>query len=408
MTSGPTSAGARRAGRAIADAAAIVGIGQTAFARQLPGTETELAAEAVVAALGDAGIAPKEVDGLCSYTLESTDEVTLARTVGVGEVTFFSQVGYGGGAGCAVIGQAAMAVATGQADVVVAWRSRKRGARSSRPWAGARGPGTPTQDVPSRWTRPFGLLRPVDEVAMLARRYLQQFGARREHLAEVALAARAYANANPGAVMADRPLTLADYMESRWVSEPLCLFDNCLETDGALAAVVVPADRAQDAPHPPVYVHAFAQGLPPRHQTMVDYFVEDPLTGPGWTCAAKLWERSDVGPADIDVVQLYDAFTPLVLLSLEAYGFCARGEAAGFVAEGNLRPGGRLPCNTSGGGLSEAYVHGFNLITEGVRQLRGVSTSQVPGARSCLVTSGEGVPTSALVLVGEGRRAPGG
>jgi acetyl-CoA acetyltransferase len=377
------------------DAAAVVGIGQTEFAKQIDRPEGQLAAEAVVAALRDAGIAPAEVDGLSSFTMESTDEVTLAKTIGAGDITYFSQVGFGGGAGCATIGHAAMAIATGQADVVVAWRSRKRGARDSRPWAVA-----PSRlPVQAQWTRPFGLLRPVDEVAMLARRYLHEYGGGRQHLAEVALAVRAHANRNPAAVMHDKAMSLDDYMEARYVSEPLCLFDNCLETDGALAAVVVPAERARDCPHPPVLVHAFAQGLPRQHESMVNYYCDDPLTGPAWACAAKLWSQSELGPEDMDVAQLYDAFTPLILLSLEGYGFCRRGEAGDFVADGNLRwDTGSLPTNTSGGGLSEAYVHGFNLIAEGVRQLRGTSTSQVDDARSCLVTSGEGVPTSALVL----------
>jgi acetyl-CoA acetyltransferase len=132
---------------------------------------------------------------------------------------------------------------------------------------------------------------------------------------------------------------------------------------------------------------------------MVNYYCEDPLTGPAWTCAQKLWAQSAFGPSDVDVAQIYDAFTPLVLLSLEGYGFCQRGEAGGFVTDGHLRWGsGSLPTNTAGGGLSEAYIHGFNLITEGVRQMRGTSTSQVAGARTCLVTSGEGVPTSAILL----------
>jgi len=379
------------------DAAAIVGIGQTAFAKQLAGSETELAAEAVVAALGDAGIDPGDVDGLCSFTMETTDEVALAKNVGFGDITFFSRVGYGGGAACATVGHAALAVATGQADVVVAWRARKRGARSSRPWAAA--PSGPA--VPGQWTRPFGLLRPVDEVAVLTRRYMHLSGATRRHLAEVALAERSHADRNPAALMAGRPMTLESYLEARWISEPLCLFDNCLETDGALAVVVVRADRAVDCPHPPAYVHAFAQGLPRQHETMTNYFCDDPLTGPSWACAAKLWAQSELGPRDVAVAQIYDAFTPLVLLSLEGYGFCGRGEAPDFVADGNLRwDGGRLPVNTSGGGLSEAYVHGFNLVTEGVRQVRGTSTSQVADAHACLVTSGEGVPTSALLLRG--------
>jgi acetyl-CoA acetyltransferase len=381
------------------DAAAIVGIGQTAFAKSLAQSESQLAAEAVVAALADAGIAPSEVDGFTSFTLETTSEVALARSIGAGDVTFFAQVGYGGGGGCATIGHAAMAIATGQADVVVAWRSRKRGDRASRPWVRAASTQQPGQ---SNWTRPAGLLRPVDEVAMLARRYMHEYGADREHLAEVALAVRAHANRNPAALMYDRPLTREQYMASRYISEPLCLYDNCLETDGALAVVLVSAERARDCPHPPVLVHAFAQGLSRQHETMVNYYCDDPLEGPAWACARRLWAQAAFGPAEVDVAQVYDAFTPLVLLSLEGYGFCGRGEAPAFVADGNLRWGsGRLPLNTSGGGLSEAYVHGFNLITEGVRQIRGTSTSQVDEARTCLVTSGEGVPTSAILLRAE-------
>jgi acetyl-CoA acetyltransferase len=377
------------------DAAAIVGIGQTEFAKRIDRPESQLAAEAVVAALADAGIAPGEVDGLSSYTLETTDEVTLAKSIGAGDVTYFSQVGYGGGAGCATVGHAAMAIATGQADVVVAWRSRKRGAPSSRPWAAA----PSNLRVPGQWTRPSGLLRPVDEVAMLARRYMYEHGGTRAHLAEVAMAIRAHANRNPAALMHGKTMSLDDYMTSRPISEPLCLFDNCLETDGALAVVMVSAARAKDCPHPPALVHAFGQGLNRQHETMVNYYSDDPLIGPAWTCAKKLWSQSEFGPDDVDAAQIYDAFTPLILLSLEGYGFCGRGEAGDFVAEGNLRWGsGSLPTNTSGGGLSEAYVHGFNLITEGVRQIRGTSTAQVDGAQTCLVTSGEGVPTSAVLL----------
>jgi acetyl-CoA acetyltransferase len=374
------------------DAAAIVGIGQTAFAKRLEPSEKALAAQVIVAALEDAGIAPSEVDGFASYTMESNDEVEIAKNIGAGDLTFFSQVGYGGGAGPACVGHLAMAVATGQCRVGVAWRSRKRGS-GTRPWAGAS-----QASANALWTRPHGLLRPVDEVAMLTRRYMHEYGATREHLANVALAVRGMANRNPNAVMYEKKMTRDDYMNARWISEPLCLFDNCLETDGALACVVVSAERARDLRQPPVYLHAFGQGLPAQSHTMVNYWCEDPLRGPAWACAQQLFRHSDIRPEDIDVAQLYDAFTPLILLSLEGYGFCKRGEAPAFTEGGGLELGGRLPTNTSGGGLSEAYVHGFNLILEGVRQLRGTSTSQVKDAESCLVTGGEGVPTSALLL----------
>jgi acetyl-CoA acetyltransferase len=377
----------------IRDRTAIVGIGQTPFAKSLEGSEKKLACKAIMAALDDAGISPAEVDAFSSYTMEETEEVEVAKNIGAGSVTFFSQIGYGGGAGCATVGHLAMAVATGQARVGVAWRSRKRGSRG-RPWANT----VQQLPTPGQWTRPWGLLRPADEIAMLTRRYMHTYGATRDHLANVALACRRHANANPAAIMHDRPLTRDDYMAGRWISEPLCLYDNCLETDGALACVVVSAERARDCRSTPAFVHSFAQALPPQSHTMVNFWSEDPLMGPSSACAEQLWRTADVKPGEVDVAQLYDAFTSLIPPSLEGYGFCERGEGGPFTDDGAIELEGRLPVNTSGGGLSEAYVHGFNLIVEGVRQIRATSTNQVQGAETCLVTSGEGVPTSALLL----------
>ena len=379
----------------IKDRTAIVGIGQTTFGKGLAHSELSLACQAISAAIDDAGLSPSEVDGLAMYSMENGREVEVARNLGLGDITYFGEVGYGGGAGCGAVGHAALAVATGQCQVAVAWRARKRAAKGSRPWAqvGQRLGGA------TQWTRPFGLLRPVDEIAMLARRYMFEFGATRDHFANVALAFRKHANRNPNATMFKKALTRDEYMAARWISEPLCLFDNCLETDGALALVLVSAARARDLRQPPVYLHAFAQSLPRQCQVMTNYFCDDPLIGPSHACARLLWEHSDFTPQDVRVAQLYDAFSPLIPLSLEGYGFCGRGEGAAFTDGGALEwPNGRLPTNTAGGGMSEAYVHGFNLVLEGVRQMRGTSTAQVDGAACCLVTSGEGVPTSALLL----------
>jgi acetyl-CoA acetyltransferase len=354
-----------------------------------------MACAAIKAALDDAGIDPAEVDGLSSYAMESNVEVEVARNLGLGDVTWFSQVGYGGGAGCAVVGNAAMAVATGQCRVAVAWRARKRGDAANRPWAqvGER------VDGPGQWSRPWGLLRPVDEIAMLARRYMYEYGMTRPQLANAALAFRKHANRNPAALMYEKPLTREQYLSARWISEPLCLFDNCLESDGAVALVIVAAERARNLDRPTVLIHGFSQGLNAQHQTMTNYFRDDPLEGPAWACSQLLWRNADVGPEDVDVAQLYDAFSPLIPLSLEGYGFCKRGEGGDFMEDGGIEwPRGRLPVNTSGGGMSEAYVHGINLISEAVRQIRGTSTCQVEGAETSLVTSGEGVPTSALLL----------
>ena len=379
----------------IKDRTAIVGIGQTRFGKGLEDTELSLACQAISAAIDDAGIQPSEVDGLTMFAMENGREVDVQRSVGLGEVTYFGEIGYGGGAACGTVGHAAMAVATGQCNVAVAWRARKRAARSSRVWAQA----THRMAGDFQFTRPFGLLRPVDEIGTLARRYMHEYGATRDHLANVALAFRKHANRNPNAAMYERTLTREQYMDARWISEPLCLFDNCLETDGALACVIVPAERARDMRQDPVYIHSFAQGLPGQHSVMTNYFCEDPLRGPSWTAAKRLWANADVGPADVDVAQIYDAFSPLIPLSLEGYGFCERGQGAAFTEDGALEwPDGRLPMNTSGGGMSEAYVHGFNLVLEGVRQLRGTSTAQVKDAEWSLVTSGEGIPTSALLL----------
>lgn len=377
----------------IRDKTAIVGMAQTKFAKNLEGSEKRLACEAIVAALDDAGIHPSEVDALASYTMENTDEVEIAKNIGANDVTFFGQIGFGGGGGCATVGYLAMAIATGQAKVGVAWRSRKRGS-GGRPWANT----VQQLPTPAQWTRPFGLLRPADEIAMLTRRYFHEYGGTRDHLANAALACRSHANRNPEAMMYERTLTREEYMSARWIAEPLCLFDNCLETDGALACVVVAADRARDCKQQPVYIHSFAQGLPRQHHTMVNYWGDDPLEGPAHACAKQLWAGAEFGPSDVKVAQIYDAFTTLIPLSLEGYGFCGRGEGGPFTDDGAIELGGRLPVNTSGGGLSEAYVHGFNLINEGVRQIRGTSTAQVDGADTCLVTSGEGVPTSALLL----------
>src|SRR5512147_59040 len=206
----------------IKDCTAIVGIGQTRFGRGIEDSELSLACQAIKAAIDDAGVAAADVDGLVMYSMENGREVEVARNVGLGDVTYFGEIGYGGGAGCGTVGHAAMAVATGQCRIAVAWRARKRSAKASRPWAQV----NQRLSGATQWSRPFGLLRPVDEIAMLARRYMHEFGATRDHLANVALAFRMHANRNPHATMYEKPLTREQYMAARWIAEPLCLYDN--------------------------------------------------------------------------------------------------------------------------------------------------------------------------------------
>ena len=375
------------------DAAAIVGIGHTEFSKDIGRPERTVALEAITKALDDAGVSPHEVDGLVKFSLENTMEVEIVRNLGIPNLTYFGDVAYGGGAGCGAVGHAAMAIATGVAETVVVWRARNRGS-GGRPWATR---GTNRVGGEFAWFLPWGLSRPVDQIAMLTRRHMIEFGTTAEHLGAVATAFREHAQRNPNAMMR-KPMTMDDYLNVRMVSEPLRLFDCCLESDGALALVMTTPERARDLKQQPVLVRAASQGVGPDHLVMANYFTPNPMETPAKFAAQELWRLAGMGPDDIDCAQFYDAFSPLVVISLEEYGFCKPGEGGPYAAEGNLRLGGGLPSNTSGGSLSEAYVHGMNLVLEGVRQLRGTSTSQVDGCNAVLVTSGNGVPTSSLIL----------
>ncbi|CAL9304963.1 lipid-transfer protein [Streptomyces sp. SudanB182_2057] len=376
--------------------AAIAGIGATEFSKDSGRSELRLAVEAVRAALDDAGLTPADVDGLVTFTMDTSPEITVAQACGMGELSFFSRVHYGGGAACATVQQAALAVATGLAEVVVCYRAFNE--RSGRRFgAGVRHREPSAEGVALGWTLPFGLLTPASWVAMTARRYLHAHGLTPEAFGQVAVVDRAYAATNPAAYFHGRPITLADHAASRWIAEPLRLLDCCQETDGGQAVVVTSLERARDLPHPPAVIAAAAQGAG-RAQEQMTSFYRDDLTGlPEMNAVARqLWRTSGFGPDDIDVAILYDHFTPFVLMQLEEFGFCGRGRAADFVAER------RLPLNTHGGQLGEAYLHGMNGVAEAVRQLRGTAANQVPAASRTLVTAGTGVPTSGLVLTSEG------
>ncbi|MER8086235.1 MULTISPECIES: lipid-transfer protein [unclassified Streptomyces] len=372
--------------------AAVVGIGATEFSKDSGRSELELAVEAVRAALDDAGLTPSDVDGLVTFTMDTSPEITVAQAAGIGELTFFSRVHYGGGAACATVQQAALAVATGVADVVVCYRAFNE--RSGRRFGSGVQRREPTAEGAALgWNLPFGLLTPASWVAMAAQRYLHTHGLTPDAFGHVAVTGRRHAARNPAAYFHGKPITLADHAASRWIVEPLRLLDCCQETDGGQAIVVTGAERARDLPQPPAVIVAAAQGAG-RAQEQMTSFYRDDLTGlpEMGVVARQLWRNSGLSPADIDVGILYDHFTPFVLMQLEEFGFCAPGEAADFVASG------ALPLNTHGGQLGEAYLHGMNGIAEGVRQIRGTSVNQLSGAARTLVTAGTGVPTSGLIL----------
>ncbi|MER6974855.1 lipid-transfer protein [Nocardioides sp. NPDC000445] len=379
--------------------AAIVGIGATEFSKKSGRSELQLSVEATRAALADAGLTPADVDGLTTFTMDTSSEIALARELGMSDLRFFSRINYGGGAACATIQQAAMAVATGVADVVVAYRgfNERSGQRFGQvqPWAAQQ---VNTNGIDNAWTYPLGLSTPAATVAMQARRYMHDYGVTSEDFGAVAVADRRHAATNPAAFFYQKPITLEDHQASRMIADPLHLLDCCQESDGAVAIVVTSPERARDLPNPPVTIAAAAQGSAADQYVMTSYY-RDEIGIPEMGVVAKdLWRQSGVTPADIDTAVLYDHFTPYVLMQLEELGFCGRGEAKDFVRDGAIELGGRLPVNTHGGQLGEAYLHGMNGIAEGVRQVRGTSVNQVAGAAHVLVTAGTGVPTSGLVL----------
>ncbi|MDT0545632.1 MULTISPECIES: lipid-transfer protein [Streptomyces] len=376
--------------------AAVVGIGATEFSKDSGRSELKLAVEAVQAALDDAGLTPADVDGLVTFTMDTSPEITVAQACGIGELSFFSRVHYGGGAACATVQQAALAVATGVADVVVCYRAFNE--RSGRRFgSGVLHREPSAEGTALGWSLPFGLLTPASWVAMAAQRYLHAYGLAPEVFGQVAVVDRRHAATNPAAYFYGKPITLADHAASRWIVEPLRLLDCCQETDGGQALVVTSVELARDLPHPPAVITAAAQGAG-RGQEQMTSFYRDDLTGlpEMGVVARQLWRSGGLSPADIDVGILYDHFTPFVLMQLEEFGFCGPGEAPGFVADG------ALPLNTHGGQLGEAYLHGMNGIAEAVRQIRGTSVNQVQDAARVLVTAGTGVPTSGLLIGADG------
>jgi acetyl-CoA acetyltransferase len=250
------------------------------------------------------------------------------------------------------------------------------------------------------WYAPFGHLTPASWVALHAHRYMHRYGVTNADFAPIAVVDRAHAATNPAAWFYERPITIEDHQQSRWVVEPvLRLLDCCQESDGGVALVVTSTERARDLRQPPAVITAAAQGASADGELMTSYYRDD-ITGLPeiGVVGDRLWRQSGLTPADIQTAFLYDHFTPFVLIQLEELGFCARGEAKHFATVDHLSIGGALPINTNGGLLGEAYIHGMNGITESVRQLRGTSCNQVPGVEHVLVTAGTGVPTSGLIL----------
>jgi len=383
------------------DATAIVGIGRTEYSKDSGRSELTLACEAAHAAIADAGLSMTDIDGVVRCDMDHVSPAAMAGALGLANLGFIGELGVGGNAPCGMLGLAASAVISAQATAVLVYRalngrSESRFGAAIAPRLHAGGQGNYDE-----FFTPHGLLTAPQSFALLAQRHIIEYGTQPEHLAAVALTCRENANRTPHAQMFGRPLTLDEYLGSRMISTPLRLFDCCLETDGAIALIVTAADRGRDLRQPPVLIRAVAQGTTDGMcggMMFPSITYRDPLRLSPGNVAKNLWSRAGLGPGDIDVAQIYDCFTISVLLQLEDYGFCARGESGPYAASGAIRANGRLPVNTDGGNMSGGYIHGMNHVFEATRQLRGTADVQVPAAETCLVTGGPMGLSSAAVL----------
>ncbi len=357
-------------------------------------------AEALEVALEESGLKREEIDGFCSYSMDKNDPSLLAPALGIPNVNYSGMVfGGGGGGTCAAVAQAAAAIVAGYASVVMCYKiiTQPPHARFGASYGRAAFP-----DPRSDFHRPFGLLAPGQFFSMIFRRHMHKYGTKTTHLAEVAVAQRYHASRNPKALMR-APLTIEDHQNSRLIADPFRLYDYCQENDGGGVVLVTSAERAKSLKQKPVYIMAAAHGGSSAWgQALTGQNAPDDIyaTAGHTHLAERLYRMAGIGPRDVDVCELYDHFSGMVILQLEDYGICERGEGGPFVENGGIQwPNARVPVNTHGGNLSEVYLLGMTHIVEAVRQLRGTSTSQVKDAEIALVTAGPAnLPTSSMIL----------
>lgn len=374
----------------------IVGLGQTEFSRKSGRSELRLATEAILAAMADAGLEVNDIDGLVRYTWDHTTEAAIMNALGLPALKYYGETEFGGVNCCGAVAQASAAIEAGLASCIVFYRtlnarSGVRYGRGERILSEEDGRLINRQPEPPGdvYSAPFGLLVPGQHHALYAQAYKGHYGLTddgfTDMLGSVAVAQRAYANRNPRALLRDKSLSLDDYRAGRIITEPLRIYDYCLETDGAMAMVIVSRDRARAMNVKAVDVLAAGQYVHPGSVPMLLYAPQCHSLVPP-SVGADLFGKAGLAASDIDVAGIYDATSMMVPLALEDFGFIGRGEAQDFLTGGGNGPDGALPVNTHGGLLSEGYFHGLNTIAEMVRQLRGESPNQVTDAQTAFVT----------------------
>lgn len=370
------------------DKASIVGIGETAFTRGSGRSVMSLVVEASTQAIADAGLKTADIDGIVYPFARSIFPEVLAAELGIPSLTYAAVSDMGGAGPVAALQMAAMAVNSGAARHVLipyAWNgySETRTSTRAQPASAQRAEYCMTAAVENYYA-PQGLYTPVQNYALLVNLHRELYGTTEDAAAEVAMACRAHAQGNPRAYMRGRALTREDYLASPMIATPFRKLDCSLETDGGCALLVTSAGRARDLRALPVEVMAAAEGRPVPAD---DLCSRENILDIGLSHAApRAFKAAGITPADVDFGEIYDCFTYVVLLQLEAAGFCGIGESKDFVRNGALRIGGKLPINTHGGLLSEAHIGGINHITEAVRQLRRQADTQVPDCEIGVVT----------------------
>ncbi|VTU30859.1 thiolase C-terminal domain-containing protein [Variovorax sp. PBL-E5] len=386
-------------------AASIAGIGWTDYTRNSGKTVEALALEACRNAIEDAGLVPADVDGIVSFGLGDTATTSVVATgLGLPVVNHYADYGAGGNMACGVVLHAAMAVATGQADHVLVYRAlngasgvRYGGAKFSELLAES----SIHSDAEPQFLDTCGITMPAQHFAMLCRRHMIKYGTTDEDLAAVAMNGRAHAADNERA-MKRAPMSLDDYRASPWIAEPFRMYDCCLQSDGACALLITSTERARDLRHRPVTVRAGITGSGPANRGLMwGNYWGDHSECYARFIADRLFGMAGIERGDLDFAQVYDCFTYSVIGQFEDFGLCEKGGAGAFFREGHARIGGKLPVNTAGGLLSEAYIHGLNNAVEAVSQLRGdAGTRQVRGAELGLVTAGGATSTGSALILG--------
>ena len=370
--------------------AVIAGIGQTEFSKNSGRSEQQLVAEATLAACNDAGISPETIDGMITFSIDNNDEVDVMRSVGAKDINYTIRLPQGGAGSVATLVHAKKAIEAGTCDTILIWRAMNERSQYRFGQPAANISADAHSSTFMEWCFPHGTQTPASWEVMSCGPYLTKAGVTSEDLGRIAVLMRKHAATNPDAWFYEQPITLEEHQNSRWIVKPwLRLLDCCQESDGGVAIIVTRLDRARDMKQVPVKLLGAEYAFLFNHEIISDFYQGDIATLPNsQRVTEKLLASAGIAPKDTNVAMIYDNFTPQVLRQLEGFGYCGFGEAKDYVKDGHMELDGKSPLSPNGGLIGEAYIHGLNNVTEGVRQIRGTAVNQVKNAETAFIASG--------------------